>query len=233
MNEDRFTLCPDIGLFMAADGMGGHACGEVAAEIALESVEEHLRGTEVAWPDTLLDPESAAAHLASAVLYANRRVREEAAKDVHRFGMGTTFAGLVARSGWAAVAHVGDSRIYRVREGVFELLTEDHTFSNHVTRTGLEVDPIQLIAWGGSLVRSIGGRGPLEVDVCVTPVDAGDMLLICTDGVTNSLSDDDLSDLLNGSDEVDTLARRLVDRAVYEDGRDNATSVLVRWSRES
>ena len=217
-NEDSLLDAP--GVWAVADGLGGHAAGEVASRIAVE-VLGTLTDREVAGPD----------EVTAAVAEANERIL--AAQDDHpgRRGMGTTVTGLALTSGeeprWV-VFNVGDSRVYRVGTGGLEQLTRDHSEVRELVDAGL-LDPADVAThpMRHVITRSLGATPDVVPDTWVRPVEPGEWFVLCSDGVTNELADDELARVVRAAAEPGEAARALVDAAVRAGGHDNATVVVV------
>ncbi|MEC7520051.1 MAG: protein phosphatase 2C domain-containing protein [Myxococcota bacterium] len=221
-NEDRFLKLSGERVYAVADGMGGYAGGHIAAEMAVELLEEaftkkkfhaDIRGPELPWR---------AAELAKAVQRANLKIYERGKKEPWLKDMGTTivaarFAGHKER---LYVAHVGDSRCYRLREGKLRQLTTDHTFGNlGVVDDGPTAD---------ALSRAVGATPGLTIDVIIAETRPGDVYLLCTDGLTRMVPDEaTIADTIDGADSLQAGADRLVELALEGGGKDNVTVVLV------
>jgi PPM family protein phosphatase len=219
-NEDAFLLVPEAGLFAVADGLGGHASGEVASRLAVESLRDAFGRLEGA----------PAERLRGAVLEANRIVHARSAADPHLSGMGTTLVSAwFPERGPIAVAHVGDSRAYVFRDGRLVRLTEDHTLLAEFIREASPTDE-EIAAYPNKhvVVRALGMRDTVEVDVSLVDVREGDLLLLCCDGLFGMVSDDQMAGILR-QEGADILRANqvLVDAAIDAGGVDNVTAVLV------
>ena len=220
-NEDAFLAAPERALFAVADGMGGHAGGEVASRMAVEIVDEALRMAERDAPRERV--------LREALERANRAILERAAGDVALSGMGTTLTVVEIGADDALIAHVGDSRAYRVRDGRLELLTVDHTVVQGYVELGqISRAQARTHRYRHILTRALGTDEALEVDVLRVPLRPGDLLLLCSDGLTTMVEDGDVEAILAQHRPLDELARQLVDAANLRGGEDNVTVVLVR-----
>jgi PPM family protein phosphatase len=219
-NEDAFLLLPEGGLFAVADGLGGHASGEVASRLAVESLRDAFSAVHG----------DAATRLREAVLAANRTVHARSAADPRLSGMGTTLvAAAFPERGPVAVAHVGDSRAYLFREGRLVRLTEDHTLlSEFIREASPTEEEIAAYPHKHVVVRALGMRDAVEVDVALVDVREGDLLLLCCDGLCGMVPDDGMAAILReeGAD-VLRANQLLVDAAIDAGGADNVTSVLV------
>jgi len=221
-NEDDLLVDADRGIFLVADGMGGHAAGEVASDLVARTVGALLasRPPEESWPEALR----------RAVLRAHDAIVECCRDDPRTRGMGTTLTCCVLEpSGRCAVAHIGDSRLYRLRAGALEQLTRDHTWVQQEVDTG-RLSPAEARRHPLShiLTRVLSDDLEPDADYPELQVEPGDLLLLCTDGLYNMLTDGVLLDLLDRPDPPPVLVRRLVDAANAAGGADNVTVVVVR-----
>ncbi|MFL5888982.1 MAG: Stp1/IreP family PP2C-type Ser/Thr phosphatase [Solirubrobacteraceae bacterium] len=215
-NEDAyFARSP---LFAVADGMGGAQAGEVASRAAVEAFEHGL-------PD---GPGSAEERLAGLVHVANERIIEMAQADRERAGMGTTMTAAYLAEGDIAIAHVGDSRMYRLRDGELERLTEDHTLVAELERQGkITQEEAGRHPQRSIITRALGAERDIEVDHHTWPARDGDIYLICSDGLM-MFPEEDIGEIVRGAPDLRTAARELVDAANAGGGRDNITVVLFR-----
>jgi serine/threonine protein phosphatase PrpC len=215
-NEDNaFARAP---LFVVADGMGGAQAGEVASAIAVEAFEQGL-------PDSG-SPEQ---RLAETVRKANRRIYERAQADRERAGMGTTLTAAYLDDAALAIAHVGDSRAYLFRGGSLERLTQDHSLVEELVRQD-KLTPEQAAEHPqrSIITRALGPEADVEVDTRTYTVRAGDVLLLCSDGLTSMVSEERVAQILAESDSLAAAADALIDAANRAGGRDNITVVLCR-----
>ena len=236
-NEDAYLLLPEESLFCVADGMGGHASGEVAARIAVEEMAEFFRTTgrdeEATWPFKL-DPARGydENRLLTGVKLANLRIFERAASDQRLRGMGTTIVALsVPRTGEEVlVGHVGDSRAYLLHGGALRQLTEDHSLLNDYKRSrALTPEEIQAFPHKNVIVRALGMRDAVEVDVQRVPVEPGDVFVLCSDGLSGMVPDERIAEIVRGHPkDLRGAAQALVDAANEGGGQDNVTCVLVQ-----
>jgi serine/threonine protein phosphatase PrpC len=235
-NEDAFLLLPEEGLFCVADGMGGHASGEVAARLAVEEMAEFFRLTgrdeEATWPFAE-DPARSYDdnRLLTAVKLANLRIHERAESDPKLGGMGTTLvAAFFPDDGTdLLVAHVGDSRIYLVRDGGIRQLTEDHSLLNDFMRSRpLTQAEIDAFPHKNVIVRALGMKPVVDVDLGRVPLRAGDVVLLCCDGLSGMVPDGRIAELVRAAHgDLKLAAQSLVDAANAAGGIDNITCVLV------
>jgi serine/threonine protein phosphatase PrpC len=229
-NEDKFDFYePDEepllaargSVYLVCDGMGGHNAGQIASELAAKQFLHayyHLGGTA----------QEAARH---AILQAHHYIAEMASKIPSRYGMGTTLTALILKQDEGILAHVGDSRCYRLREGVFEQLSRDHTLVARLVEQGILTPEQAKYHPQRNVIRQAVGVAdpsePLEPDIETFALQAGDLYLLCSDGLTDMVDDAEIEAILR--DEPPTRAAwRLVDRALANGGRDNITVVLVR-----
>ncbi|MEC8423546.1 MAG: protein phosphatase 2C domain-containing protein, partial [Myxococcota bacterium] len=201
-NEDNFLVDVDAGLFVVADGMGGHAAGEVASEIAVEAVAEVLLEAEDPDETRLAratpDPQDAIRErLRYAMNQASLRIRRAALDDPAQAGMGTTLCVLLIEDGVAHLGHVGDSRIYLFRDDGLERLTRDHTVVQQEIDAGrLTPELARIVPHKNILTQSVGYHGPVEPDTATRPVRPGDLFVVCSDGLTDPLDDDALAEII-------------------------------------
>jgi PPM family protein phosphatase len=225
-NEDCFHIDGAHGLFLVADGMGGHAAGEVASAIAAETLAEVLPRVLTQSPD-----ESAVqVALRQSVLLAHNRILQCCDEDPRKRGMGTTLTGcVIATDGRCQVVHIGDSRLYRYRETLLEQLTHDHTWVQQEVDAG-RLDPSAAPNHPLShiVTRVLSDDVTPAVDIFTTNVSAGDLLLLCSDGLYNMIPNDGISKILGGSGDLPEQVKALIAAANRAGGADNITVVLIR-----
>ncbi len=232
-NEDNFITEPAEGLFVVCDGMGGHSSGEIASAMAVEAVKKficvtrHQIGVPVSAGETLTPEEIA---VSEAVKTANEQILIRSAREKGCEGMGTTLVAVLDAGSDLVLAHVGDSRIYRLRDGVFSQLTEDHSLLNHMIRTkGLSEEEASGFEGKNVILRAVGLRDDVAVETQVQPKFPGDIFLLCSDGLTDMVSDDRISEVIGGHPtDLAEACRVLVDMANEAGGHDNITVMLVR-----
>lgn len=231
-NEDNYLINDEIGLFVVCDGMGGHAGGEFASAIAVNTVEEVLQGAAVI-PEIEAareegDVEFARERLRYAVRLAGKRIFEKAAAEPEYHGMGTTCLVLMIERNNAYLAHVGDSRAYVVRDGRIEQLTEDHSLVNERIRAGLLTpDQARNHKLKNVITRSLGYLEDVEVDIQVRAVRRGDKFLLCSDGLSNLVEPADIGECTRAMSPQEAC-RHLVQLACERGGDDNITTVIAR-----
>lgn len=217
-NEDAFLVWPEQEIYAIADGMGGYAAGEVAAQLAVTALREAFSSGDLGPLEEGLPKRGA--ELVAAVHIANERIRAEAKRDERKAGMGTTIVAARFSPGRRRVyiAHVGDSRCYRMRDGVLQQLTIDHTLA----AMGIEGPT------AGKLSRAVGVFDHVEVDLTVDEPRPGDRYLLCSDGLYKMLGDEVVREMLQDAESIEEAVEALVDAANERGGRDNVTVVLVR-----
>jgi len=235
-NEDSLFMNPEQRLFVVADGMGGHAAGEVASKIAVDSINEFVTLTggdeEITWPFGLDETISYDGNrLKTAIRHANRRVLEATREKTEYEGMATTVAAVLVDGDLANLGHVGDSRIYLLSEGEFLQLTNDHSWVNEQIQSGvISPDQARSHPLRNVVTRALGGKADLNVDMQVRQMKPGELLLICSDGLTTMVADEAIRQvLLDSGGDVDKGAHALVDEANASGGEDNITVVLLKF----
>lgn len=215
-NEDAFAVAPP--LYVVADGMGGHRGGEVAARLAVTTIA--LRAPELAAAD--------GDALAASLREANRIILDAAGEDDALRGMATTCTAALVRGRVARIAHVGDSRAYLCRAGTLTQLTADHSVVAQLVREGyLSPEEAAHHPRRNVILRALGHVPDLDVDTVEVVLDAGDRLLLCSDGLTNELDDGEIADVLGADADAQAAADRLVGLANSAGGADNVTVVVI------
>jgi PPM family protein phosphatase len=216
-NEDAFVLDPP--LFAVADGMGGAQAGEVASRLAAAAFREYHDADR-------LEP---AERVEAIIKEANRRIYERARTDAEVSGMGTTVTAAILTNGRVSIGHVGDSRAYRVREGELERLTEDHSLVADLMRSGrLTPEEADAHPQRSVITRALGTDADVDVDTVTVDVEPGDLFLLCSDGLTTMVPEDDILRIVQDAGTLDEIARTLVRAANSGGGEDNITVVLFR-----
>ncbi|MBI3072418.1 MAG: serine/threonine-protein phosphatase [Deltaproteobacteria bacterium] len=233
-NEDAFAVHVEDGLVVVADGVGGGRSGEVASRLTVEAVGNFFRVTsldpEVTWPFKLNPARSFNENrLVVGVQLANLRVREAAARDPALDGMSTTVVAISFADNEASVAHAGDSRAYRFREGSLSQITEDHTLlADYQKLKPLSPEEVEVFPYKNVIVRALGMRDEVDVAVAQHETKPGDIYLLCSDGLSGMVSDREITDTLSTASDLDKACAELIDRANAHGGVDNITAVLVR-----
>jgi protein phosphatase len=239
-NEDCFTVLKEYELYVVADGMGGHRAGDVASRLATDAIAEFFKRTaeeELTWPfqfDATLSEEEN--RLLTAVRLANRQIHEHSTRSHDLRGMGTTVVGAMLSFDRRKIfiAHVGDSRAYRVRNGRIEQLTRDHSLLNDY----LSAMPDMTDEQRGDLprnviTRALGMQENVEVDIQAHPIVAGDAFLLCSDGLSGMVNDDEMLAVIRSVQDPEEACRRLIGLANEHGGEDNITAVVVRTAADS
>lgn len=234
-NEDSFSTADSLGLYVVADGMGGHLAGEVASQVAVEMINKSFR----TWieknilPDRLFGPADDTLslrgnYIMSSIKLANRVVYELATNYEQYHGMGTTVAAIHASPSRVIVANVGDSRVYLVRDGSIEQLSKDHTIVSEQIDMGVmtieeaESSPLKHI-----LTRNLGSSEEVEPDVYEVVPSHNDRLVLCTDGLTDLVNDEEILEMTQESDDPEGLCRRFIEKVLERGAHDNTTIICV------
>ena len=227
-NEDAAWFDEARAVFAVADGMGGHLAGEVASRMAIEAVQRMARENE----------RPGIAALREAVACAHETILAHAQDHIECAGMGTTLSVLWLGENYAYIAHVGDSRIYRLREGSLTQITQDHSLVEELVRAGLITrEQARTHPRRNIITRALGTHGENEPDLLVTDVQDGDVFLLCTDGLTGMVPDDEIERTLRDCG-IEAAADRLLALALDAGGRDNVTLILCArkgagaWNRD-
>ncbi len=224
VNQDSHYLDPQGRFFIVADGMGGHAGGQEASEMAIKTIrsyfEEHWDSEQ---PSKIL--------ITQAVNYANESILEDQHLNPEREEMGTTVVMVLFRSDGNWRGHVGDSRLYRFRDSQLEQMTSDHTWvAKAVQRGDITEDQVKDHPWRHVLFQCLGRKDLRLIDVEPLEVLPGDLLLLCSDGLTEEVSDPAINQFLTQSTSYKTLASTLIEAAKEAGGSDNITVVLIEES---
>lgn len=223
-NEDSFGLFPELNLYIVADGMGGHAAGEVASKMAVDAIKEFLTSPEIT-------QQSQEAQLARAIAYANQKIYEAGEQDPSLSGMGTTIVAVLAQPMETIIGFVGDSRVYLQQNNKIEQLTQDHSLVNEYVRKGLlTVEAAERHPLKHVISRALGTNAAVEVETIQRTPASGDILLLCSDGLSNKLSSHEMSAILTetGGD-LNKAGSLLVQKAKDKGGEDNITAILVGY----
>ena len=233
-NEDAFVLDEDLALCVVADGMGGHAAGEVASRLAVDAIENFIRRSQdpgdCSWPYGL-DPELSytSNRLRTAISLANRRVFREAEGHDDYTGMGTTVVCALVSGSELTVGHVGDSRLYVLSNGQLTAQTRDDTWAATVLAETLDPDKLQKHPMRNVLTNVLGARERTEIHLSQLRLRGGELLLLCSDGVHGVLDDASLCALLSASAPLNEIAQSVVNAAIAHGTRDNVTAVVARY----
>jgi len=241
-NEDSFVVVPEHDLFVVADGMGGHRAGDVASRLAVETIAEFFRATaqeDVTWPFqfelSLSEEEN---RLVAGIRLANRQIFERSIRSRECAGMGTTVVGVhfAKRDGRLIVGHVGDSRCYRIRKGELKQLTRDHSLVNECLAAMPDLTPEQRAELPKNVItRALGMHDHVVVDLTSDRPEALDVYVLCSDGLSGMVQDDDILAIVKENLEGDLedapkrIADKLVTRANENGGEDNVTALVIRF----
>ena len=234
-NEDSYFADGELNLFVVADGMGGHAAGEVASKVAVETILDFIRNTsndkDITWPYEFDETLSMAGNrLKSAIQSAHAKVLEVTSQKKEFQGMATTVVSILVENGKAQVAHVGDSRAYMVRDGTLIQLTSDHSWVNEQLRTGaITSQQARNHPYRNIVTRALGGPNPVDVDVTEEPMREGDIILLCSDGLNTMITDEQILEIISRSgNDIGQACQELVNTANQNGGEDNVTAILIR-----
>ncbi len=235
LNEDSYCGRPDLGLFVVADGMGGHVAGEVASRLAVETVERSVAetvtaGANDAWPVPFEPDQSVGVNrLKAAFFVANCCIASRAATNGDLRGMATTATAVLVQDRMAAVAHVGDSRVYLMHAGTLRQLTRDHSWvEDQVRARTLSVAAARHHPWRNVVTRALAGGDDSSVDVMETPLEPGDRLLLCSDGLFAVIPDQQIQTILERAIGLSVACERLVEAANDGGGPDNITTLVLQ-----
>jgi serine/threonine protein phosphatase PrpC len=233
-NEDSLRIAPEMNLFVVSDGMGGLACGEIASRLTVETLLTHCREAEADPSLTLFGTQAkgmneSSGRMASGICLANQIVYRAARKNGAHQGMGATVVAVQWMNDVLSIAHVGDSRAYRLRNESLEQLTQDHSFTAEQMRLG-QISELEAKASGlqNILTRAVGVEPELEVETSEQTMMDGDIILLCSDGLTHELSDKQIAGVLRDAKNSQVAATQLVDLANQAGGNDNITTVVIR-----
>jgi protein phosphatase len=238
-NEDCHCARPDVGLFVVADGMGGHVAGEVASRVAVAAIEAFAVETASTdrnrtWPFPYEPQLSVEGNrLKAAFRVANRHIADTMAYTETLRGMATTASAVLIGSRGASVAHVGDSRVYRLRRGNLDQLTRDHSWVEEQVRAGvMTATAAREHPWRNIVTRALAGGDDPEVDVAELALEVGDRLLLCSDGLFSVVSDARLADILGREVPLESVCESLIAEANAAGGPDNITALVLQLDAE-
>jgi len=223
-NQDYlFTTDQKIGplsnLFLVADGMGGHNAGEYASEYAVRAVVEAIRNSTIQEPIAALE---------QAITSANQRVYDEAQADPEKKGMGTTMVAATFLDGHLYIANVGDSRLYVATNQDLRQITRDHSLVEELVREGnLPESEAKVHPRKNMITRAVGAEEKVRTDFFDVEIRKGDQILLCTDGLTNMVPNEYMADIVFTTESIEEKAKKLVNMAEENGGRDNITVILI------
>ena len=233
-NEDYFSLIEEDQLFLVADGMGGHASGEVASKMATEAIQEFFarsKDDDVTWPYKMDRHLSYIENrLVVGVKLANQRIFEAALKDLRLKGMGTTIVGGQIVGDKLYVAHVGDSRCYRVRAGQIQQMTRDHSLLEDYkdAKPGMSDEEQKKFPHKNVITRALGMRDTVQVDVHAEDIKDGDVFIFCSDGLSGMIEDPTMLKVVTEAGDLERAVSELVEAANQAGGTDNITVLALQ-----
>jgi len=236
-NEDNYLLLPEENLFCVADGMGGHSSGEIASKIAVTEVSEFFKYTakdrDITWPFKMDKNRNYDENrLSTAIKVANARIFEASQAEAKYRGMGTTIVSCYFVNGETLVGHVGDSRFHRFVAAEQQLvqLTEDHSLLNdYIKAKKLTPEEIENFPHKNVIVRALGMKDSVVVDVTRLTPEENDVFLLCSDGLSGMVPDPKMEEILAKQPDIDKAAQNLIDAANAAGGNDNVSCILIRW----
>ncbi len=235
-NEDSYAVLAEYDLFIVADGMGGHRAGDVASRLATDSIAEFFRSTaqeDATWPfhfDTSLSEDEN--RLVTGIRVANRRIFERSIRSRDCAGMGTTVVGALysRKKNRIFVGHVGDSRAYRMRAGVIKQLTRDHSLYEDYVLAMPDLTEEQRAELPRNVItRALGMQDSVSVDLVSDEPQVGDVYLLCSDGLSGMISDEQILAIVSSSPDTNEICRRLIAKANENGGEDNITALVIRF----
>lgn len=221
-NEDAFGYCLEAGVFVVCDGMGGAAAGEIASRLAVDSMIERLCAVST--------PDDRRCALDQSIEAANHIVHSQASGNAALQGMGTTLVAVAIQDHSALIGHVGDSRCYLFRDGELTRLTHDHSLVDEQVRLGhMTPEEAARSPLKNVITRAIGTQPSVEADITELPLESGDTLLLCSDGLIREISDTQITDILtHRPGNIDHYCQQLIDAANNAGSHDNVTVILIR-----
>jgi serine/threonine protein phosphatase PrpC len=235
-NEDNLLVPKEMALAVVSDGMGGHASGEVASRITVETIDQYYRDSARSgpstWPLKLPNLEVERQRMAVAIQLANSNIFETAAAEAGKKGMGCTVDAMYFSQGRFYIGHVGDSRVYRIRGSGIQALTEDHSFLNDFLRMKeMSSDEGINLPHKNVVVRALGLNEQVHVDVIHDEFKVGDLYLMSSDGLCGMLTDPQMREIAIASNSLDNACNELIKAANDAGGNDNISAVLIRVER--
>ena len=224
-NEDSVRTCEDLNFFMIADGVGGNRPGEIASQSALDAMEKFIRHNPPEW---LGSREEIFRYFRAAVTYVNQFIIKLSEVKPQYAGMATTLAFAYIREKEMYVANVGDSRVYLAHGDMIQQITDDHTYVNDLVKMGaITKDEAHLHARKNVITRAIGANANNEPDCFSVPLEEGDRVLLCSDGLYDEVDDETMLKVLTATDDMERCAEKLVAMANENGGKDNISVICV------
>lgn len=217
-NEDSYLIDEERKLFVICDGMGGHKAGDVASNMAIDIIKEKV---------VFNTKEEVIPALISSIQEANTAIFVQGRSDFNLYEMGTTITAAVIDNGELTVAHVGDSALFIIRNHDIHKVTRDHTLAEQMKSEELRKEDFKLNAYNHILTRALGVEPKVDIDIFTEEIAEGDLILLCTDGLTDLLKENDILNLLKYKDDIRAFGRLLIDTALEKGGHDNITIILI------
>ncbi len=238
-NEDNFGYDRRYGIYVVCDGMGGAAAGEVASKLGVDTVLDYYRQAGRSGnyqpfgnQDAEVSPRSAA--LSSAIQLANHVVFTASQQESSRAGMGATIVAVSVQDTLVSIGHVGDSRIYLIRSGVIQQLTNDHSLVMEQVRRGLiTLEDAQKVDYQNIVIKALGAEDKVEPDLDDMLAMEGDVLLLCSDGLNRHVKDEQMLRIIGKNADLESAATALIEAAKADGGTDNVTVLLLRFKQQS
>lgn len=235
-NEDNFAISDELGLYVVADGMGGHSGGKVASEIAVNTLLEffarYKKDKDFTWPyrmdPNLNDEENA---LMAGIKLANRQIFSFGSHKREYAGMGTTIVTLFVHDNDAFIANVGDSRCYHLRENEIKQISTDHTWVNEQRQKNIiSAEEARQHRWRNVITRALGNKRSVDIDLVRMQIEAGDYFVLCSDGLSNMVEDEEIRDIIIKNEKnIEESVKHLIDLARDRGGPDNITLLAVYY----
>ena len=233
INEDCFTVDLDLGLFVVADGVGGENAGEVASNMAVQIVTKHINGGHKNEHDLLKEEFSLETNqILCGIHRANSAIYEKGQENSQQRGMATTISSIRIHGNVMTLAHVGDSRIYRVRAGYLERLTMDHSLLEEQLKQGISFEEANKSIYKNALLRALGAEETIQIDADEDVLMDRDCLLLCTDGLSNMVDEEEIARVIcNSTNDPQSACTQLVELANRNGGKDNITVILIHCKK--
>jgi protein phosphatase len=231
-NEDSFAVDNESGLYVVCDGVGGRSAGEVASQMAVDIIKGYMNKTRESDEAFIGEYDKGLSritnHLGSAIRMANKVVHEASNSKPNLRGMGSTVVAAFVDEGTVSLAHAGDSRAYLIREGTIKQLTDDHSLVNEQLRKGLITkEQARKSEVKNVITRALGPDHDIEADLAEHKLEAGDRLVLCSDGLSNMVPDEDILSIIDSAERIDRACMDLIKLANKNGGDDNITAVII------
>ena len=220
-NEDRIYVDEDIGLYILADGMGGAQGGEIASKMAIEEISSYIR-------NGLRTDNDISSIIDKAILKANQKIHTEASQNIHLAGMGTTVVLTLCLKDKYYFAHAGDSRAYLIRNSRIRQVTQDHSLVAELLKAGdINKDEARSHHMRHMITNAVGAKETVNVDIISMPAEQGDHILLCSDGLSDMITDDEIKEVVLKNNDMEVTCEELVSAANDKGGKDNISVVLI------